>query len=538
MFKKILTFCGAFAVSLGFLAGCNLVKINTPVYYNQVVAEVKYKDTSREFTMKDLINAYNTNRSTLEQNNLTGKDAVERVANIMVERHIFIERLKEIITLSQSDLNAIRQETYDSINETLKEIESEVRTEWDRVVEETETEEQERMRDAFEPYEQPFEEVYENGSLVLKRVDKDESEEVEPVGDFEQVITDTDISAEAMKRYNTRMQVNAKNEGRKNVSNQTLFNEEIERVYNILLENEYITRFQTQLELEYEIDYSAVENLYKQHLRAQIDDFSNDIALYHSKVREDASKVFYHPVSNQYANVTHILVKLSEEQNEQIAELKKELDANEITQNIYDQRLEDIKLATMVTYDELDEEENIVQKTGHLNAIYNHIVSEVNAAGSLLSDKAEKFNEFVHVYNDDPGIMNKEFPYTVNLTNDGGQDVMIAPFTEAVKGLQEQGAGAVSQLVFAEFAEGEFGFHIIMNLGVVEANQIVSPDGVNWIALWNTRPHPVSNKRLFNVIYDQLAKVNSDGRMNDIVSTAKANSVITLYQSKMESLWK
>ena len=53
--------------------------------------------------------------------------------------------------------------------------------------------------------------------------------------------------------------------------------------------------------------------------------------------------------------VSHILMKFSNAQKAQIAELKKKLEKNAITQEMYDALVQDIANRTVVTYEEDDE---------------------------------------------------------------------------------------------------------------------------------------------------------------------------------------
>ncbi len=544
MFKKIMTVMFALVMSLGILAGCNLVKVNTEVYYSQIVAEVVFQNQTKTFTMKELLNAYNSYGYQYVDNGSTVEEAVKSTMDTMINRAILVQELKKQITLSDPEIQELWRETFSNVNKSILGIEEEIVAQWELGVEDGEDNKTETkpLRDAYKPFEATYE--LKNGSLV--RVVTPTQIDPTPAGSFVQTITDVKISKEALKRYTQTLRDAAKLEGKTNQTDQELLQEEINRVYSVLEENKYISKFQEDYLNSTSVTTQEVVSRYKDLVRRDYFKYATNQKAYFTDMRSDSTKVYYHPETNKFLNVTHILVKLSAQQNAQIGELEKQLKANSITKEVYETRLQTIKDATMVKYN--NEEGDVLQKS--LHSVYNEVESAVNQYSNLTETgftlRAQAFNDMLYKYNDDTGIMNRDFAYVVNLTDEEGFDnIMIPEFTNASRELHtnsSKGKGSISDLVFAEFADGEFGFHIIMNLGVVE--NLVSYQNLNnitWQALYNQKTQPSSNKSIFDLIY---AELNLDAnkastRMNEIVATAKGQiEKIKLYEKVYESLWK
>ncbi len=531
--KKILTYIFSLCLCIMVFAGCSLVQLNASKYYKQTVAEIVYsKDKTYEFTMEDLLQAYNNYGYQLAQNNnssssssssMTGEEILTKTAELMVQRHLLVEMIKEELgDLSTEEKNYIKRQTYDSINAQLASLEDTIRVEWDRKISEDETKEDESasLRASYTAYEPTVEKVVEekevNGTTKLvtelKRVTDDEEIDGTDPGEFKQVITDEDISKEAWKRYMKTLQDNNENLGKK-YSDEKAFEKEIDRIYNLLVENRYISKYQTAITNGLEITAEAAVENYKEKYKRDYEKYANDEAAYHSAMSEDASSVYYHPNSgNEYIYVTHILFKFSDEQTAEIANLKKLYQSNSISKEVYEARLEEVQSLenTVVKY-----EENGVTKTTSAALAYQDVLNNVGKYDKDIQfeARAKEFNTYIYKYNDDEGIMNKDFAYVVNLDT-SVTDKMVKSFADESRRLQkEEGVGAMSKPILTDY-----GYHIILNLGpvknVVEYENI---DNITWETLYNVKTQPSSEKTLFHVEYDAI---NTDStRLSQVLSS-------------------
>lgn len=515
--KKLFTGIFSLLLSVIMFAGCNLIERNPGKYYGQTIAQIVFNsDSKKSFTMEDLLQAYNNYGYQLQENDssMSGEDVLKQTAELMVQRYLLVEQIKkEMGELSTAEKNVLKRQTYDHINTTLASLEDEIRVEWDRVIsEETSTEEESTsLRAEYTPYSPTVvREYYEetvNGVTKLKyklvRVEEEtEEEDTSDPGEFKQDITDADISAEAWKRYIKNLKTNNEELG-KNYNDTEAFEAEVKRIYGILEENKYISKYQEQIAKNLEIETNKVVESYKDKVKRDYELYENNEAAYHTAMANDASSVYYHPNSgNEYVYVTHILFKFSDEQTAQIEELKKLYTSNSITKEVYEARLKEAQSIdkTVVTY-----QENGVTKTTSATLAYQDILQNVGKYDKdvQFNLRATEFNKYIYKYNDDEGIMNKDFAYVVNLDTNV-TDQMVKPFADEARRLQtEEGIGAMSEPILTDY-----GYHVLLNLGPVK--NVINYENIQnltWEALYNVKTQPSSEKTLFHVEYDAL---NSD----------------------------
>lgn len=522
--KKLISYVFALLLSVTMFAGCNLFELNASKYYSQTVAQIVYDNNNKyDFTMEDLLQAYNNYGYQLAQNDqeMTGEEVLKQTAELMIQRKLLVEQIKKEISLTTEEKNVLKRQVYENINSTLASYEAEIRVEWDRdIKEEASTEETSTTtvtRAEYTPYKptvkkEYYEEVV-NGSAQLKyklvsvekelvSVEKEEEQQdtTDP-GEFVQATTDEDISAEAWKRYIADLQKNNEELG-KSYTDEKAFEKEIARIYGILEENKYISKYQEVVEDGLEIVSQAAVDSYKEKYKRDYELYSgkDGEAAYHKAMASDASTVYYHPNSgNEYVYVTHILFKFSDAQTAEIERLEKLYKSNSITKEVYDARIAEVKDIdnTVVTY--LD---NGVEKKTNATLAYQDILNNVNKydAEIQFEQRAKAFNTMLYRYNDDEGIMNKDFGYVVNLDTNV-QDQMVKPFADEARRLHnKEGLGAISEPILTDY-----GYHVIMNLGpvrnVVEYGNI---ENLTWEALYNIKTQPSSEKTLFHVEYDAI----------------------------------
>ena len=168
--------------------------------------------------------------------------------------------------------------------------------------------------------------------------------------------------------------------------------------------------------------------------------------------------------------------------------------------------------------------------------------------------RAERFDDLIYIFNDDPGIMNSEFDYVVNLDT-SVKDQMVKSFADGARELNKTtGQGSFKTVVT------EYGIHIIFHDGVVE--NIVDVQNIELLAnktgsdmetlkegllhkLCTTTTSPDSNKTIFDLIYDKLSldEGGYDSMTQEIVKNArnnlKQNDVkIILYVDRYKDLYE
>ena len=544
--KKFITYIFSLLFCVTMFAGCSLIQLNPTKYYSQTVAQIVYdKNNKVNFTMKDLLEAYDNYGYQLQQNDstLSSEDALKQTAELMVKRYMLVKEIKnQIGELTQGEKNVLMRETYEHINTTLASLEDEIRVEWDRVVNEDDKDEdsstEEEGPTEYQEYKPTVERVYYeeevNGvkkyksKLVRVEEEKEPEDESDP-GKFVQNITDADVSAEAWKRYMKTLQKNNEKLGIK-LSDEKAFEEEINRIYGVLEENKYISKYQEHLTKNLEIDSTSVVESYKQKYKRDYELYSNNESAYHTAMANDASTVYYHPNSgNEYVYVTHVLLGFSDETLAKIKNLEKLYQSNSIEKSVYEAKLKQLQNIETTMIDYYDEKGNKKQISAQLayEEIYNNVSKYDKDVNFEL--RAKEFNKYIYKYNTDQGILNRDFAYVVNLDTNV-EDQMVKEFADEARRLQKkEGVGAMSEPILTEY-----GYHIILNLGpvtnVVEYNNI---DNLTWEALYNVKTQPSSEKTLFHVEYDAL---NSDETKVNAILTSLVNDLAA--QVEVVNYWE
>lgn len=544
--KKFITYIFSLLFCVTMFAGCSLIQLNPTKYYSQTIAQIVYdKNNKVNFAMKDLLEAYNNYGYQLQQNDstLSSEDALKQTAKLMVQRYMLVKEIKnQIGELTQGEKNVLMRETYEHINTTLASLEDEIRVEWDRVVNEDDKDEdsstEEEGPTEYQEYKPTVERVYYEeevndvtkykSKLVRVEEEKEPEDESDP-GEFVQNITDADVSAEAWKRYMKTLQKNNEELGIK-LSDEKAFEKEINRIYGVLEENKYISKYQEHLTKNLEIDSTSVVESYKQKYKRDYELYSNNESAYHTAMANDASTVYYHPNSgNEYVYVTHVLLGFSDETLAKIKNLEKLYQSNSIEKSVYEAKLKQLQNIETTMIDYYDEKGNKKQISAQLayEEIYNNVSKYDKDVNFEL--RAKEFNKYIYKYNTDQGILNRDFAYVVNLDTNV-EDQMVKEFADEARRLQKkEGVGAMSEPILTEY-----GYHIILNLGpvtnVVEYNNI---DNLTWEALYNVKTQPSSEKTLFHVEYDAL---NSDETKVNAILTSLVNDLAA--QVEVVNYWE
>ena len=546
--KKLLSCLFALIISVSMLAGCNLIEINKSKFYNQVVTEIVYADKTptKKFTMEDLRQAYLSYGYQFVQNGASAEEALRQTAELMVQRYMLVEEIKTKITLTDNEKNTLKKQTYENINSQLSELESEIRVEWDKVftspsaTDEAST----SLRVSYEEYEPTIEIAYDENGLnpYLKRVDPEEDEIVEDPGEFVQEITDKDVSEEAMKRFKNQLKENNENLGKK-IKDADLIKEEINRIYKILEENKYISKYQEVLLQNSEINAQAAVDSYIEKYKRDYEKFANNKSAYHNQMKEDASAVYYHPNSgNEYMWVTHILFKFSDEQTAKLEQLKTDLESNTIEKDYYDEQVEIITSMENTPVQYVNNKGEVVKT--NVVAAFADVEHGVNSYDPDFNFtlRVQAFNDYIYKYNDDEGIMNKDFAYVSNLDT-SVEDIMVKEFADEARDLfnkdKKRGSECKGSMSVTP-VKTQFGYHVVLNLGPVK--NIVEYRNINnltWNALYNVKTQPSSNKTLLHYEYDAL-KLDSNtvstymnGLLADLTASAKK---LNYYEYRMFKL--
>lgn len=582
---KILTTIGALILSVFMFAGCNLIQVNNAKYYKQKVVAVKVKEDkyssyAKTYTKKDLLNAYyNYAYQYVSQGQLSVKEGVDYAINNMINSDLLFNYIKEEyynnekydLDFTDADKNDARLSAFDSMQQSIFEIEKEVIKEWDVDITEelADDEEKKTLRAEYTPYTPSVEVIEINGKEIIVLNEKEDyinDSRVAPAH-FTQEIRDAEVSKEAFTRYVKQLQDAAKAEGRSTKQNEVLLYEE-ERLIDVYVRNIYLTKFEKWYNKYYNFTYDSANKVYvlnediqnkivanyKEEFLAQKDKYNaNDGKLYHEAMAgSDISSVYYHHNSgNEYVYISHILLKFSDAQVKQIAEYDDKLKRGLITQERYDELVAQIADQTKVTY-----EQDGKTLTSTAASVYETISGYVNTGDSIITDpidpslsdedkmailkekeaaivaKAKRFNDMIYIYNDDEGIMNKDYSYVVNIDTNV-EDKMVKPFADKAREMHADGImGAVSDMVITEY-----GVHILFYGGEVK-NVVEDINTLTAIDLIKHRTQLSSDKNLFAIAYDKLTNDAYNKSINNYIADCLKFVEIVKYTDKYKDLYK
>jgi len=524
LLTKILTTACALVLCVLCLTGCSWLKLDEYKYYNQIVVSVGDKD----FNKKDLVEAFsNYGYQYYESYGYSLEESIDMTITSMVDRYLLLEEVKKTVTITDQEKLEIRKEAYNHMEEGLKSHETAIITEWDLEVEETEEEEETSLRDVETEYVSKV--VYDKLTNTVSRVE--EEKETIDISNLPEhfskdyvFVTNQKVTDEAWTRYVKALQDSAKNEGRSTAEKDVLLYEE-DRLIELLTNNKYLEKFEDSFMARTPVDTASVLEYYREQYRSQRERFTASESAYHTAM-ENASKeyVYYHANSgNEYVNVKHILVNFSEAQKEEIKALNARYGVSDVysidsikdkdLKAQYETQLKTIVNATETTFDN-DKLVKLVGKDFPLEALdidakqdtftirdVEKVVERYVTGDN--EDRSQKFNDLIYIFNDDPGIMNSEFDYVVNLDT-SITDKMVKSFANGARDLnKEEGEGSFKSVVT------EYGIHIIYHDGVAknlvdEYNFDHMSDEQLLALLCTTTTRPDSDKTIFDLIYDKL----------------------------------
>lgn len=583
--------CLGLACSFTF-AGCSLVQRNTDRYLNRTVA------TAGDITItkQDLLSAYNSYGYQYVQNyNYTAEKAIKTTLDGLIDRKLVLGEAKKAIRLTEdgrvayfkNDVevatlynqnvwqNSIWQQVFDGINQQISSYETEIKAEKGL---DTTTDSKDEENPEFDPYKEYEKKViYQNGKWTLKGVDLESAQDTKKtIGDFVQDNTgDSKISESAFKRYIKQLTLSYKDKNltisdtpvnqsefdgmyanlHLSTSEKIAFLYELDRIYNVYEESKYISEYQNVYERYMQVindDFnSKVVNYYKQLVNSsyetyQIESEEDAYKAYVTAMQKDPSTVYYHKdfgtnskgEKRAFVAVSHVLIKLSDDQTNQIKQLKTKLDTGVISQQEYDESCEKIKSQTLAY--ERDENGN---KTGVTRTVAE-VLAEINAdlnKYSSVEDKAVAFNKYIYKYGQDSGMINATHYYAVNLDTTV-DDTMVKAFADESRRLSSEmpDGGNVGNPVYAS-QDNYSGYHIIFNAGIYKNDltmeQVNNLDYTDADYLYGKKLMLGTNKTMYDYIYDKIYSSNWSNYQNSIINTLKSNLKVTYYVSAYSDLY-
>lgn len=550
--KKIFSLLVTIGMCFSLLVGCNLFSVNPDKYYSQVVATAG----GHEFTMLDLLDAYDLYGSNYTNNGQSYEEAIKGSLDDMIDRALLIDYIKEneLVTLTDADYNDIKLSVHESIQSSITSFEDQIKVERGLAEEEDEETPEDGTEEEKGPYVSKFvidqDKLNATGVFDIKRVVDTDPDYGKDPGEFVQAkdIAYPDISDEAMTRYIKTLQSKARQYNRSD-SEEDVKKYENERLTRIFTENKYIEKLQENYNEDVYGAKKAVVDKY-------VSDYATDYVTYHGEnnaynkamsgyASSYSGDMYYHPETN-YMSVAHILLKYDKGTETQIASLKKKLDENNPDYDEDDYNADVIKLSESM---EVSYEEGGDTKKATAATIFQRIKNEIDNIESYdLENRAKKFYELIDIFNQDEGIESAEYGYLIPLKitdTNGASDSMIEEFAEDSRALNK--ANPLGGNISEELVLGSYGYHIIFNMGEIKnlftVEEMKNPEDhfeKIWSTLYKTKVTLTTNETLFDRIYDSVDSGDTlfNTYAENLSKTAKAGIEIKKYESRYDDLWK
>ena len=584
MRKFVLSLILMFMCAVTIFSGCNLVQTNNNLLAESVVAEAG----NIKVTRRELVNYYYSVAS--QGYSFAIKDVLDELINQKliidnVQNNLLTyvrpmgQELENEDGKSLKDIknkyyyNKAMQSVYDYLDAQILNYENSIRAARGQAKIEDDTKDDVKTDYAKENLYQSKVEKNSSGEIVVKF---DEIEvENEIIADYSPMTIDHGDASTRQLAYERFIQSLIRNEQGKNLDTnpKNVLDREIERVYKIYEEQQYLDFFQEKYSRELPLDNMAVVNRYKQLVRENYSQFmlegENAYSTYAEAMKSDSSLVYYHPYQDTqdgkgFIQVAHILIKFTDEQlnavdNDDVLSYKEIMEIEDVTERENALSVWKQSCSGKARYLLSDEQANTENLAGNEYGtaknymdIYQEIQDALNAC-STLEEKAEVINDFVYKYSQDEGSINpSKFNYYSVSVDASLEESWVKEFADTARQVyNENGEGSLSAPVYVNNVEFEAdgkvktgtyaGYHMIFV--VKEYDNLCSINSIENLGvdfaetLFNTRVMlGVEEKSLYDVIYDSLSLQDYNTFRQDYVDTLKQDLTITYYPAAYEDL--
>lgn len=526
--KRILTILICLCFIVVCFAGCSLWTLNETKYENQVVA--KMGDTS--VNLKEVYDAYYSygNYYYDGQGNVT-YDGIKRTAQALLNRKILSSYLKDgagKITLTQAQVNEVWESTYSSINSSILSIEKTLYSSEDMDVDFDTKEDEEKVEAYEKPYEsynRTYEYAYndatgkyelrkvettakvEKNSLNIYHFTKDDFGGQDPTEERIQeklaIMTkdeqatkaydgfreyywdgknDTKTDSEgklyserAFNKYIAQLKT-ATTDKSLNMNSANVFYREAMKIYEDAYNSKLISVFQEEFAKTDLISKTLVLETFNRLAESNrekysLEDEDGKLSAYTKAMQDRSSPVIYYDHSEDWFQVSHVLLKFDTNTVAKLKALKTKLENNSITEEDYEKLSNAIKNdATFV--DRGDPNKKAYTAKEVLSMLQNDL------RGKSEKMRIQIFNDYIYRFNMDTGANNASFAYYIPGNKD--DDTMVTPFANESRNLRAKGVASVSDLIELSEVDGYIdnsgetktpgysGYHIIIYLGEIQ----------------------------------------------------------------------
>ena len=531
-------------------AGCDLIVTNMAKYLSQPVASI---DNTTEISMEELLNTYNSyGHSQFDGSGEPTKDGVESTIDLLVSRAIFVDYCTDpdksgeyCVTLTMKQQNAIWQNVYDTINDSIRAIENELREKDGKTIVTAGDDESDDADDAkkYTAYEKTY--TYNSSTGVLSKVEKNteiENVSIAPYDTTDEDITEQDKAKDIYKNFrenhwnytdskinplyadnetsysdrafskyiNNLIKNKAEKERNFDTSNEYVLMREVESLYKNNYENAVFQAYQENYSKDIAVTVDKVVQKYTELYDAQQELFDARESNYDTAKKSTSTAVYYEKNPTDWFRVSHILIS-DEDESRDVWETK--LKNGAISKADYDREIAKLDEALL----------------GKANNVLNKLNTAL--AGKNAAARYEIFRDYAFEYSTDTNSLGTEMD--MNIPADATKDQMVKPFANASRELRAEGnKGDITGLV-----KTDYGYHIIMYLGEYEnINPTLGTDAL-MARLDSTLLSYLSNKTMLDKVIEQIKLETYSQHEQSMIEQLKSEASIVYYVDAYKGMY-
>lgn len=558
---------------MSLLAGCSLVERDYNRYYSQAVAVVEHKENGKtaQVTKRELIEGYQSYGYMYEQSyGYTRQQALSLTLSMLENRKITLLEAEEKFGVSENGKNGLTSEEqtylYDQVVDALA---SNLDVYYNEVTGTTSSEE-ESEDITFEGYDKTAVLEFQNGQYVIRKTQTTE----DPLADYkfdssnpknffdsedykaiyenfrENILGADEDYQKAFLEYARALR---QSEYGQNLSTDTpsLFDREIQRLYNLSYENYMITKYSYSNRNSSDVSSittSDILNMYSSKVRADYTEYvlEGDSG-YDEDMQNSLNEMYYirqDSEATKFFTVANVLFKFTDEQQEEYdAIVALSTDDGGLTSDQINQRLDRLyaQITPVVrTYNEnTDIYEEVENHSYTISDIYNFMSSALSSAKATgnVNYIGDTINDFIYQYNEDTGMFNATNNYVIGIDSEGEVvSSFVDSFNEAAIALYDNGNGQIGDI--SGFVRSEYGIHVLIYTGACENlfDSINVSDKEALEKLYDTRVNILVDKTYFDVIYDEIYVDNYTYFENNHMRYLRQEYTITEYQGRYDDL--
>lgn len=548
MKKKLFSILLCFMLSIGVLTGCDTFKKDNQAYLSQVVARAGDVVVTKE----EFANGFYNYGNQLMQEGSTRKEAVKQTIEMLINRELLVNHIKTLAAkeeakeqkdyvyeLTNKEYNAAVKESWNYIDEQVKEIALKYVENPEEIFKQEENSDEPKFKPETK-FEAKLELVTVSGQQIIRRkvaTFENDDTKLNILNYQKPDFTSQTIIDKAWKEYIQGLRETDAQRGGYGKTQTQLLQKELKRVFEVNLDNAYLTKFQTTYENNYGYDEEGkltqqtiqnIINYYTRVYNANVEEFNVTEAGFFGNVTSTTNRknYFYYGEGEKVLEVQHILVKFDEDKIKAIQE-DPYLTTNEKESAVAALKTTSGTIATMRDEKGFETETKMSVQELYDNVIMG-LVAQADSAFTRGTEAyanfmAEEFNKLIYAYNQDEGIMNAQFDYAIGSNK---YSPMVESFTDASRDLYNNGyLGAVSGIV-----ESEYGYHIII-LNNVLAN--IDPNIVDEKVLYGmkTSRSAVAEDNYLEYILGQLSSEEYTSYETRVLNSLKSGLKQTYYKS-------